>query len=132
MPAKPAGGQARPIRESSIARLVHFNQQEVTCGQHGHDTSESLSRASARWRWALRSANAQAPDPLVGTWHLDVAKSTYKPGPAPKSATVVITAAGKGLKIAIDAVGGDGKPMKWSYANDRDGKDTPVTGNPCV
>jgi hypothetical protein len=43
---------------------------------------------------------------------------------------VVITAAGKGLNIAIDAVGGDGKPMKWSYANERDGKDTPVTGNP--
>ena len=75
-------------------------------------------------------ANAQTPDPLVGTWKLDVAKSTYKPGPAPKSATVVITAAGKGLKIDIDAVGGDGTPMKWMYANERDGKETPVTGNP--
>jgi hypothetical protein len=76
------------------------------------------------------ATGAQAPDPLVGMWHLDVAKSTYKPGPAPKSATVVITAAGKGLNIAIDAVGGDGKPLKWSYANNRDGKETPVTGNP--
>ena len=36
------------------------------------------------------TAGAQAPDPLVGTWKLDVAKSTYKPGPAPKSVTVVI------------------------------------------
>ena len=76
------------------------------------------------------ATSAQAPDPLVGTWKLDVAKSTYKPGPAPKSATVVITPAGKGLKIDIDAVGGDGKPMKWMYANERDGKETPVTGNP--
>lgn len=76
------------------------------------------------------AAGAQAPDPLVGTWKLDVAKSTYKPGPAPKSATVVIEAAGKGLKIAVDAVGGDGKPMKWGYTNARDGKETPVTGNP--
>ena len=76
------------------------------------------------------ATGAQAPDPLVGTWKLDVAKSTYKPGPAPKSATVVITAAGKGLKIDVDAVGGDGKPMKWMYANERDGKDTPVTGHP--
>ena len=42
----------------------------------------------------------------------------------------MITAAGKGLKIDVDAVGGDGKPMKWIYANERDGKDTPVTGNP--
>jgi hypothetical protein len=76
------------------------------------------------------AAGAQAPDPLVGTWKLDVAKSTYKPGPAPKSATVVVEAAGKGLKIDVDAVGGDGKPMKWGYANTRDSKDSPVTGNP--
>ena len=75
-------------------------------------------------------AAAQTPDPLVGTWKLDVAKSTYKPGPAPKSATVVIEAAGKGLKIAVDAVNADGSPMKWGYTNARDGKDAPVAGNP--
>jgi hypothetical protein len=72
---------------------------------------------------------AQAPDPLVGTWKLDVAKSTYKPGPAPKSATVVIEAAGKGIKVSVDAVMADG-PMMWSYTNARDGKDAPVTGHP--
>jgi hypothetical protein len=76
------------------------------------------------------AAGAQAPDPLVGTWKLDVAKSTYKPGPAPKSATVVIDAAGKGIKVAIDAVGGDGVAMKWGYTSMRDGMDAPVTGNP--
>ena len=75
------------------------------------------------------SATAQATDPLVGTWKLDVAKSTYKPGPAPKSATVVIDAAGKGIKVAVDAVMADG-PMKWGYTSARDGKDAPVTGNP--
>ncbi len=76
------------------------------------------------------TSTAQAPDPLVGTWKLDVAKSTYKPGPAPKSTTVVISAAeGKALKIAVDADMPDG-PMKWSYTNTRDGKETPVTGNP--
>jgi hypothetical protein len=76
------------------------------------------------------AARAQAPDPLVGTWKLDLAKSSYKPGPAPKSVTVVIEAAGgKALKIAVDAVMADG-PMKWGYTNARDGKETPVTGNP--
>jgi hypothetical protein len=74
-------------------------------------------------------AGAQAPDPMVGTWTMDVAKSTYKPGPAPTSATVVITPEGKGLKVAIDSVMPSG-PMKWGYTNARDGKDTPVTGNP--
>ena len=75
------------------------------------------------------TAGAQTTDPIVGTWKLDVAKSTYKPGPAPKSATVVIDAAGTGIKVAVDAVMADG-PMKWGYTSARDGKDTPVTGNP--
>jgi hypothetical protein len=77
------------------------------------------------------SAAAQAPDPLVGTWKLDVAKSTYKPGPAPKSVTVVIDpTAGKGIKVAIDVVPGDAAPMKVGYTSMRDGKDSPVTGHP--
>jgi hypothetical protein len=76
------------------------------------------------------AARAQTTDPYVGTWTLDVAKSTYKPGPAPKSTTVVVEAAGKGLKVSVDAVGADGTPMKWGYTSMRDGKDAPVTGNP--
>jgi hypothetical protein len=77
------------------------------------------------------AAGAQAPDPLVGTWRLDAAKSTYKPGPAPKSYTVTIEAAGaKGLRVSVDGVAADGSPLKFSYTSQRDGKDVPVTGNP--
>jgi hypothetical protein len=72
---------------------------------------------------------AQAKDPVVGMWMLDTAKSTYKPGPAPKSAMVTIDAAGKGFKVSVDAVGADGKPLKWGYTSE-EGKDVPVTGNP--
>ena len=78
---------------------------------------------------ALGAAIGAQTDPLAGTWKLDVAKSTYKPGPAPKSATVVIEAAGKTIKVAVDAVTADG-PMKWEYSSAGDGKDVPVTGNP--
>jgi hypothetical protein len=78
---------------------------------------------------ALSEVAGAQTDPLVGTWKLDVAKSTYKPGPAPKSATVVIEAAGKGIKVAVDAVTADG-PMKWGYSGAGDGKDSPVSGNP--
>jgi hypothetical protein len=74
---------------------------------------------------------AQAPEPIVGTWRLDPAKSTYKPGPAPKSTTLVIDAAGKGIKVAVDAVNADGSPLKWGFTTLRDGKEeAPVTGNP--
>ena len=74
---------------------------------------------------------AQTTEPIVGTWRLDPAKSTFKPGPAPKSTTLVIEAAGKGIKVAVDAVTGDGSPLKWGFTTLRDGKEeAPVTGNP--
>jgi hypothetical protein len=75
-------------------------------------------------------SGAQPTDPVVGTWTLDVARSTYKPGPAPKSATVVIDAVGKAIKVAVNAVMSDGVAMKWGYTSARDGKDVLVTGNP--
>jgi hypothetical protein len=74
---------------------------------------------------------AQAPEPIVGTWRLDPAKSTYKPGPAPKSTTLVIEAVGKSIKVAVDVVNADGSPLKWGFTSPRDGKEeSPVTGNP--
>jgi hypothetical protein len=79
---------------------------------------------------ATAAARAQAPDPVVGTWKLDVAKSSFKPGPAPKSATVVVEPAGKGIKVSVDSVNAEGTSMKWGFTTMRDGKEVPVTGNP--
>lgn len=78
---------------------------------------------------ALNTVTRAQTDPFAGTWKLDVAKSTYKPGPAPKSASVAIEPVGKGLKVAVESVTADG-PMKWGYTNAGDGKESPVTGNP--
>jgi hypothetical protein len=72
---------------------------------------------------------AQSPDPFVGTWKMDPGKSTYKPAPGSKSSTLVIEAAGKGMKVSVDAVTATG-PLKWGYTAMPDGKDVPVTGNP--
>ena len=80
---------------------------------------------------ALGSAGAaQDPDPRIGTWKLDVAKSKYSPGPAPKSGTVTFSAAGQGVKAAIEIVGPDGSKAQWGYTANFDGKPYPVTGNP--
>src|SRR5688572_23228310 len=77
------------------------------------------------------AATAQTTEPIIGTWKLDVAKSSYKPGPAPKSSTLIVEAAGKGMKIAVDAVNADGSPLKWGFTTLRDGKEeAAVTGNP--
>jgi hypothetical protein len=76
------------------------------------------------------AARAQPAEPIVGIWKLDLAKSTYKPGPAPKSSILTIEPAGKGLRVAIDAVNADGSPLKWGFTTLRDGKEEArVTGN---
>ena len=78
----------------------------------------------------LGSAAGAQTDPLVGTWKLDLAHSTYKPGPAPRGQLVAIEAAGKGIKVSVHTVGADGTEVKWAYSSARDGKDAPVTNNP--
>ena len=74
--------------------------------------------------------SAQAADPIVGTWKLNVAKSTYSPGPAPKSITAKIEAAGEGEKLTADGVRGDDTPIRVEYTAQYDGKDYPVSGSP--
>lgn len=65
----------------------------------------------------------QAADSQVGTWKVNIAKSTYSPGPAPKSSTVKIEAAGNGVKLIVDAVGNDGTATHTEYTAGYDGKD---------
>ena len=70
-------------------------------------------------------------DNHAGTWKLNLAKSSYSPGPAPKSQTLKIEAWGDdGLKYAADGVGPDGKPTHAEFQAKFDGKDVPFKGNP--
>jgi hypothetical protein len=77
----------------------------------------------------VAAALAQSPNPHVGTWKLNIAKSTYSPGPAPKSSTTKIEAAGAGVKYTVDQVSGDGTVRHWEFTTNYDGKDSKVTGN---
>ena len=72
------------------------------------------------------SALAQPSDPLIGTWKLNVEKST---GASFKSGTTKIEAAGDGVKFTVDMVGADGTQYHWTFTAKYDGKDNPVTGN---
>ena len=71
---------------------------------------------------------AAQTDPAAGTWHLNVAKSKYDQGPAPKSNVVVIEVAGDVIKVTTKGVAADGSPTATSYSVSLDGKDSPVTG----
>jgi ABC-type Na+ efflux pump permease subunit len=75
------------------------------------------------------SALAQAADPQIGTWQLNVAKSTFDPGPAPKLGTTKIEAAGTGAKVIVDQTAADGTTRHWEFTANYDGKDVPIVGD---
>lgn len=73
---------------------------------------------------------ARTGDPTnIGTWTLNLAKSTYSPGTAPKSASFTNVMAGEGVKTTSDSVGADGTVIHSEYTVMYDGKDNAITGN---
>ena len=70
-------------------------------------------------------------DPLIGTWKLNLAKSKFSPGPAPKSQTIKYEPSGNnGVKLTFDIVDAQGNSTHGGYTAHYDGKDYPYTGNP--
>jgi hypothetical protein len=76
----------------------------------------------------VASVSAQA-GPEIGTWKLNVAKSKFSPGPAPRSQTTTFEAAGQGVKVSTETVAADGSKNVQSYTTNYDGKDVPLTGS---
>jgi hypothetical protein len=77
----------------------------------------------------LSVLSAQGADPRVGSWQLNVAKSKYTPGPAPKSQTLKIEAVGKGEKVTSEIVSDTGDKTVTEYTADYDGKPHPLRGS---
>jgi hypothetical protein len=75
---------------------------------------------------------AAAPDQHSGTWKLNPAKSSYSPGPAPKSNTVTINSDADNIKLSSDGIDATGNPTHVEYTAKYDGKDYPITGVPNV
>jgi hypothetical protein len=71
---------------------------------------------------------AQDKDPANGTWKLNVAKSKFSPGPAPKEMTATIESAGAGRHVEVTGASGDGTAIKWGYSGNFDRKDIRMTG----
>jgi hypothetical protein len=71
---------------------------------------------------------AQDKDPANGTWKLNVAKSKFSPGPAPKEMTATIESAGAGRHVEVTGSAGDGAAIKWGYSGNFDRKDIRMTG----
>jgi len=71
-----------------------------------------------------------APDPIAGTWVLNLGKSKFNPGPGPKSQTRVFTILPDGTQLKVTGVRADGSKVDAGGTFRLDGRDYPYTGNP--
>ena len=73
------------------------------------------------------AGSAFAADPIVGTWTLNVAKSQFTSGPAPKAGTRIYTESGGVYTLDQKITAADGRevPFKAQY---REGQDMPLMG----
>jgi hypothetical protein len=74
---------------------------------------------------------AQGDKGLAGTWKLNAAKSTFSPGPPPKTMSVTYSSVGAdGLKVVVDVAPAEGAAQHWEMTARYDGKEYPIKGNP--
>lgn len=80
--------------------------------------------------WAVGSSPAaQSSEPWVGTWKVNLDKSTYSPGPKPSvPGTAKMEATGGGIKLTLDGTTPQGQPTHTEMMGAFDGKDNPITG----
>jgi hypothetical protein len=72
---------------------------------------------------------AAEPDPILGVWKLNLARSTFNPGPAPRSQTRTYVETPKGIQVTIRSVGASGRSSTIEFPERYDGRDYPVQGS---
>jgi hypothetical protein len=78
------------------------------------------------------AAWAQSPEATtgMGTWKLNIEKSRFNPGPAPKGLVTRFEPSGKGVSWTAERTLADGTTTKASYTGLYDGKEYPLSGSP--
>jgi hypothetical protein len=77
---------------------------------------------------ALLGIGIAEDNPLIGSWKLNLEKSKYSPGPAPRSLTLNFVADGANLTNTAEGIDAQGKATKSVFAHIYDGKPHPTTG----
>jgi hypothetical protein len=72
---------------------------------------------------------ADSPDPVVGTWALNLAKSKFPSGAAPQSQTRVYAQSADGTSLSVTGVSADGTAMSQKSTFKYDGKDYSFSGS---
>jgi hypothetical protein len=79
---------------------------------------------------ALSVAHSAPPDdPVLGTWKLNVEKSTFSPGPGWQSQIRVYQRTPAGILVTWTGLDAKGDKMQVSYTYKYDGKDYPMVGS---
>jgi hypothetical protein len=73
--------------------------------------------------------SAAAADSVVGSWTLNVAKSTFDPGPALKTQTRTYTVDKDGTSLSVNGVGADGSATSQQATFKYDGKAYKMIGS---
>jgi hypothetical protein len=69
------------------------------------------------------------PSPLrFGTWTLNIAKSTFDPGPPPMSQMRKEEKVGRAIKTVVEGVDAKGNKIAYAFTVTPDGKDYPIAG----
>ena len=76
---------------------------------------------------ACGSGGSGSNDPMVGSWALNVQKSTYVPAPGPKAQTVLISGTDQARKLVVDVTPDIGPAMHWEVEGAAN-QDLPVKG----
>ena len=71
---------------------------------------------------------ALSADPIIGTWELNLAKSTFAAGRAPRNEIRTYVVDGNDIKASAKGVDAAGKPIATSWTINYDGKDRPASG----
>lgn len=93
-------------------------------------------QTDGQWKVVADIFNSDAPPPApvsdltIGAWRLNAAKSTYKPGPGPKSLTLRIESLPEGRKVTSDGIGPTGNATHSEHTAKFDGNDYPIKGDP--
>src|SRR5689334_12325175 len=77
---------------------------------------------------AWMAVSAQGGDSFIGTWKINLAKSTFSPGPPPKSSTFKYEPSEGGFKRTQDQVDAQGQTTHTELLAKFDGKEYKVQG----
>jgi hypothetical protein len=95
-------------------------------------TTMALVFSAIVFATALPQIGFAQSNPWLGMWKLNLAKSTYPSGEAPRSATFNFQGAGANLTNTVDTVSAAGSSTRAVNMHNYDGQPHPVTGNPDV